>query len=91
MINVSPGPSVSFIVVFRQPSRSVNPSERATSSISVTLSFTLISTDLNGSGPVFFNLISTHQPTHESRLEYSAVKDGDGVGVMVGVGVGGGV
>ena len=89
---VSPGPSVSFVVFARQPSMFVNPSARFISTISVALSFTEISTDLNGIKPVFFNLISTHQlPLQLSRLAYSALKAGDGVEVAVAVGVGGGV
>ena len=86
------------MVLDRQPSRFVNPSARFTRTVLVTLAFTEIFTDFNGSEPVFFNLTSTHQlPLHVSRLTYSALKAGNGVGVNVGdgvnvgVGVGGGV
>ena len=89
---------VSFVVFDRQPSRFVNPSARFTTTIPVTLSFTEIFTDFNGTVPLFFNVTSTHQlPLHVSRLAYSALKAGNGVGVnvgngvKVGVGVGGGV
>jgi len=57
----------SLMVVVRQPSMLVKSSVSTETTMSVTVSFTVRDMEVKEEAPLFFNSISTHQPTHVSR------------------------
>jgi hypothetical protein len=86
--NLSPEASDFLESDVLQPFKFVNVFVSTATTVFVALSRTDRDMDLKSIPPVFFSLISTHQPTHESKPAYDASNPGTGVGVGGGVKIG---